>query len=492
MPGQVVRGGLPISHKSLSARSNANGPLQLDVEDAWRGAAQIPQANSGCAVFDVEIEFLDSGSDTFLLRYARMDGTETSASVRKTGTSQWRSTTLRLNDAYLNDGLPSGADLELFNPDGIADVFHRVRVEMLRDCAATATPTSTPSRTPTPTATPTPTWTSTPTSTPSPTVTPTPTSLTACLPAPAGTIMMPDDDQPKGMATDGDLVYVALFNQPQLAIIDGSSDTLQGVEALAPGGVNGVAVVSNRVYTSNRNSAQLSISQAGSGALMATVGVGGLPWGVGGVNDRVYVANFADGTVMTLSTIRGAVIRTTAVGPMPAFIAALPNKVYVTHITGRLSVLSHNGSLLANFAPGSAGQLWGLALNPSGELLYLADRPNNRILVLSTATNQVVNTIALPGPPTALALNPSTGHLFAVDAASDRVLVVDIASNSYLGAVPVGPQDANEGGQGIAVARNKVYVANWLGRSVSVLNDTTCSGQITPLPPTPTPTPPPR
>jgi YVTN family beta-propeller protein len=305
-------------------------------------------------------------------------------------------------------------------------------------------------------------------------------------------IMIPDNDQPKGMATDGDLVYVALYNLPRLAIIDAASDTLQGVESLAPGGVNGVAVVGNRVYTSNRNSAQLSVSQTGSGELLSTVGVGGLPWGVGGLNDRVYVANFADGTVKTLSTISGAVIRTTAVGPMPAFIAALPSQVYVTHISGRLSVLSRNGSLLANFAPGSAGQLWGLALNSSGELLYLADRPNNRILVLSTATNQVVNTIALPGPPTALALNPSTGHLFAVDAVSDRVLVVDTASNRYLGAVPVGPQGASEGGQGIAVARNKVYVANWLGRSVSVLNDATCPGQITPEPPTPTPTPPPR
>jgi YVTN family beta-propeller protein len=304
--------------------------------------------------------------------------------------------------------------------------------------------------------------------------------------------MMPDGDQPKGMAADGDLVYVALSNQPRLAIVDAASDTLQGVESLGPGGANGVAVVGNRVYTSNRNSAQLSVSQAGSGELTGTVGVGGLPWGVGGSNDRVYVANFADGTVKTLSTISGAVIRTTPVGPMPAFVAALPNQVYVTHISGRLSVLSRNGSLLANLAPGSASQLWGLVFNPNGERLYLADRPNNRILALSTATNQVVATILLPGPPTALALNPSTGHLFAVDAVSNQVLVVDTATNRYLGAVPVGLQDANEGGQGIAVARNKVYVGNWLGRSVSVLNDAPCPGQITPEPPTPTPTSPPR
>jgi hypothetical protein len=73
--GQVVRSGLPASHKSLSARSNGGGPLQLDVEDIWPGAAQPPLAAGGCAVYDVEIEFLDSGNDSFALRYARMDGT---------------------------------------------------------------------------------------------------------------------------------------------------------------------------------------------------------------------------------------------------------------------------------------------------------------------------------------------------------------------------------------------------------------------------------
>ena len=551
-PGQVVRAGLPLSHKSLSARSNAAGPLQFDVEDGWPGAAQRPQAAGGCAVYDVEVEFLNSGSDSFLLRYARMDGTEAGVSVRKTGTGQWRPVTLRLTDAYLNDGLASGADLELVNSEGSADVFHRLRVELVNDCAATststpsatltatrtatpsATPTATrtatssPTATPTPSATPTatrtatssptatptpsatatatvtitatptathtPTFSPTATATPSPTATWTPATPDACLPALAGTIALPDNDQPKGMAADADRVYVALYNQPRLAIIDAASDTLQGVQSLAPGGVNGVAVVGSRVYTSNRNSAQLSVSQAGSGALVGTVGVGGLPWGVGGVGDRVYVANFADSTVKTLSTANGAVIRTTAVAALPAFVAALPDQVYVTHISGRLTMLSRNGSVLADFVPGSASQLWGLAFSPTGDLLYLADRPNNRILVLSTATNQVVNTIPLPGPPTALAVNPGTGHLFAVDAVSDRVHVIDTRASPavYLGAVPVGSQDAGEGGQGIAVTRNKVYVANWQGRSVTVLDDTTCPGQVTPQPPTPTPTPFPR
>jgi YVTN family beta-propeller protein len=295
------------------------------------------------------------------------------------------------------------------------------------------------------------------------------------------------------MAADADRVYVALYSQPRLAVIDAASDTVQALQPLAPGGVNAVAVVGERVYTTNRDSAQLSISLAGSGQLLRTLPVGTLPWGVGGTGERVFVANFADDTVTTVNTTTGSVLRTTTVADMPAFVAAGPAQVYVTHISGRLSILSRNGSLLADLNPGSASQLWGLALDPTNDRLYLADRPNNRILAMSTNTNQVVDTIALPGPPTALAFNPGTGHLFAVDAVADRVHVVDTRDgNAYMGAVPVGRQDAGEGGQGIAITQNKVYVANWLDRSVTVLNDATCPNQTTPQPPTPTATPFPR
>ncbi|MEZ4771422.1 MAG: hypothetical protein R2844_23780, partial [Caldilineales bacterium] len=50
---QVVRTNLPNSYKSLSARSNGPGPLRLDIEDLWPGAAQQPQAAGGCALYTV-------------------------------------------------------------------------------------------------------------------------------------------------------------------------------------------------------------------------------------------------------------------------------------------------------------------------------------------------------------------------------------------------------------------------------------------------------
>ena len=83
--------------------------------------------------------------------------------------------------------------------------------------------------------------------------------------------------------------------------------------------------------------------------------------------------------------------------------------------------------------------------------------------------------ISLPGTPYALAYNPGTGNLYAVDANTDQVYVVNTRNNNrYAGALNVGSQDPNDGGQGIAVIKNKVYVGNWQGRSITVLDDSGC------------------
>lgn len=781
---QVVRNGLPAGYKSLSARSDGTGALRLDIEDAWSGAGQQPQAVGGCALYTVDVEYQDSGSDRFVLRYADFAGNVVERSVSKSNTGQWRTARFTFNDAYLNDSLPSGADLELVNPDAQPDVFHRLTVALDGTCSggatptataavsrtptrsatpsatptalgtatpvpqtttlqpgvagyagvddatlsswnggdetlgsssrvsirpfdvwagvmrfdlagavpagaliqsatldlnvlsrsnasnwenvglftllrpwdegrvswnrassaipwtlpgangigsdrtdllldeqrlddvgvwesfdvtsavrewasgarpnnglilkgrdgsgnvsydfasseyfdvalrprltlrfqtvtatptatATLTPTRTPTRTPTGTptptasrtatpsvtatatrtATPTPSNTATPTltrtatptpsttvtrtatptpsrtatatatatpspsSTPSLTATPTPTSPLTCLPIPQTTIAL--GDAPKGMAAGPDFVYAAVFNDPRLAVVQASDNTLLAIQPVGPGGVNGVAVVGDRVYTSNRNAGTVSVNQAGSGQFIRTIPVGSLPWGVGGAAERVYVANFADNTVSVISAASSTVIQTAPVSAMPAFVVASASRAYVSHISGRLTVLTRDGGVLTNLNLAPSGQLWGMALNGDGSLLYVADRPGNRIIVLNTATNLPAGAIALPGSPYSLAFNPGTGHLFAVDAATDSLYVVDTRdSNRLLGAVQVGRQDANDGGQGIAVTQNKVFVANWLDQSLSVLDDAVCRAVTTPQPlPTKTPTPLPR
>ena len=88
-PNQVVDTNLPNSFKSLSARSDANGSLQLDIEDLWSGSNKQPLDAGGCAVYTVEVEYLDRGTDQFVIRYAKADNTPVAVPIAKQGTNQW-------------------------------------------------------------------------------------------------------------------------------------------------------------------------------------------------------------------------------------------------------------------------------------------------------------------------------------------------------------------------------------------------------------------
>ncbi|MEA3337847.1 MAG: hypothetical protein U9R25_18295 [Chloroflexota bacterium] len=534
---QVVRDDLPDSYKSLTARSNANSPLALDIEDLWEGAAQAPQANGGCAAYSIDIEFVSNGGQ-FGLRYPTLSGGTVEQIVDKGETGTWRTTTLQIDDAFFDNGL-DGTDLELVNLDDQPDVFHQVRIIPAGSCGgpsptppptdtptpthtstasptattihtptatATDTPTATPSptnspttaasETPTATATHSPTPTATATDTPVPTNTPVPTvpatptqpSSTACMAVPLRTVML--GDQPKGIGVDPETAYVALFTYSRLALLRAADGGLLGFEDLAGGAVNGVAVAGNHVYTANRNSASLSINQTGAGTLVDAIPVGGLPWGVAGNGDRVYVVNFADSTVTVLDAITNTVLETTSVADTPAFVAALPDRAYVSHIHGHISVISSEGELLEDIQPGP-NDFWGIAIDPVNERLYVSSRGEQRIIVLSTANHQVIGEIAVPGVPYVLSYNPYTGHLYAVDAQNDLLLGFDTWNqNAYMGEAEVGEQNPDEGGQGIAVMHNLVYVSNWQARSVTVLDDGICLEGDQPAPsPTATPVP---
>lgn len=161
---------LPTSaYKSLSARSPGAGIIGIDIDDGWPGASQVPQAAAGCAAYYIAIDYYGNGTDSFHVAYKNYAGSTITQNVPKSNTGTWNTVTLDVNDAYMNNGMSGGADIELSNGTGGEDTFHKVRVEEY-SCVGTPTPVYT--NTPTPTATRTPT--STPTRTPTPTTQPTP------------------------------------------------------------------------------------------------------------------------------------------------------------------------------------------------------------------------------------------------------------------------------------------------------------------------------
>jgi len=382
-------------------------------------------------------------------------------------------------------------------------------VTVIADCLtagmATSTPTTTPTSQPTATATPTrppsatatgqPTATATMPATKTATATPqvmpsfsptaTPTVNTACTPSVMETRNV--GVHPKSVAVDvaTHRLHVALFDSSQLLMLNGADLAAIGSIALAPLGSskpNAVAVnqETGRVYVTSRDNNNVAIVDGRSGTWLARQNVGSMPWGVATGNGRIYVANFGDNTVSILDATTLGVLGTPRVGLSPALVAAGGGKAFVTSFGGgALNIISETAHVQqVTTGPEALGVAY---LN---DYVYVGSRSGRSINVVDAIGGGIVLTMTVPGPVYALAVNPNDGHLFAVDAASNRLYVLDATNGTLIAALPIGQQDANDGGQGLAVdpQLNRVYVTNYAAGSITMIDDCGVQG------PTPTPT----
>jgi YVTN family beta-propeller protein len=172
---------------------------------------------------------------------------------------------------------------------------------------------------------------------------------------------------PGGAAVNpaGTRLYVAVQDFPmEVAVIDTSTNRVVAKVATVPTGfeVNlpfGVAVnpAGTRVYVTNLGRATVSVIDAATNAVVATVPVGLSPKGVAvdPTGTRVYVANSLDDSVSVIDTATNTVVATVK---LPTFSEPI-----------------------------------GVAVNPTGTRVYVANHGANASLI-DTATNQVVGSVA--------------------------------------------------------------------------------------------------
>lgn len=349
---------------------------------------------------------------------------------------------------------------------------------------ATATRTATPSETPTRTATASWTPTSLPTrtriATPAPTDTlqPTPTpGLPACLPHINTT--RPIGEQPKAVAASADGVYTALYASSQLVRTDRDVAATLWQAATRPGGANGAAVWNTVALVTNRDHGSASLLDARTGATLAEIPTGSLPWGVAAAAGRAYVANFGANSVSVVDLNTRRLVSTAPVLDYPVGAVADADGAYIVHLGGFVTRLDPQGRRLAQTDAG-APDARGIALDPLRDRHYVGSR-EGFINVLNAQTLQAVDHISLPGPVYNLTVNPITGRLFAVDAVNNRLHVSE-PDGAPLVALSLPAQDAQQGGMGIAAWHNRIYVASYAAGSLTLVDDTTCPDRLTPTP----------
>lgn len=292
--------------------------------------------------------------------------------------------------------------------------------------------------------------------------------------------------RPKTIAAGVDEVYVGLADRAEVVVIGPISLSIRSLLTGAqgqPGDAfsNGSVYRTGVLYVSNRDEG--TVSAVGTSApvtpsLVTRIPVGTLPFGMAAATNYVYVANYggggADSSIMSIDPATETVLKTIAVPEGgPSFMAAVPaqNRVF-TAVWGRhvyvLSDLSGDHELSLSKDLGT----FGAAADPVDQVVYIGNRANKTVQAFSAQTfGETAPSLTLPQPPYGLADNPATDHLFAVSAETNELYVIDDQTLSLIATVPVGNQGGENGGQGIAVLNNRVYVANYADGTVTVIQD---------------------
>ncbi len=327
----------------------------------------------------------------------------------------------------------------------------------------------------------------------------------SCAPALLDTFTV--QSEPRGLALDPERqrLYVANFGSGSVSVVDTTNDNvLQTIPNIDT--ANGVAYdpSQNLIWVSNYKANQITPIQANEDATSFTVlpplPVGAGPWGVAydPVHNYVYVANSLDssvsvidaGTQTLLATLGGSFNQ-----PHHLVVNPIAGKVYVAN-SGHNSVTVVEGTAVSKEVQlWDSGRAYGLAVDETRNLVYVATVQTNRIVAIGPLNGQPDQFLGWVSfqrgynpnrrvPLRAIAVNPALGpvfdggHVWTTTATGDgseqdQVLLIPKGWSSRFH-VPFAQNVGNNPGEGLAIDRttNRVYISsgNSLGL-VTVIGD---------------------
>ena len=272
--------------------------------------------------------------------------------------------------------------------------------------------------------------------------------------------------------------YVTNSNSSSVSVIDTASNSVVATVGVGgrPIGV-GITPDGSRAYVANSNSNSVSVVNTASNTVVATVGVGSVPQGLAITPDgfRAYVANSFSNSISVINTASNTVIATVGVEASPTGVAITPGgtRVYVTDGSftfGSVSVIDTLTNTVVAIVPVGYGPI-GVAITPDGSRVYVANTYSSSVSVIDTSTNTVIATIGM-FQPVGVAVTPDGSRAYVTNSSPTfgSVSVIDTVSNTVIATVGVGP-DA----QLLAITPDgtHAYVASFGSNSVFVIDTTT-------------------
>jgi YVTN family beta-propeller protein len=168
------------------------------------------------------------------------------------------------------------------------------------------------------------------------------------------------------------------------------------------------------------------------------------PGRAGDATNKVYVANAGSNNVSVVDAATNKVIATIPVGLQPIGVAVSPVQRKREDERER----------------GDGG---GREREPEGGKVYVVNELSNSVSVIDAATNTVIATIPVGTQPAGVAVSPDGSRVYVTNANSPdfsqpgTVSVIDAATNTVIATIPVG---TTPGGVSVTPDGSRVYVAN--------------------------------
>ena len=226
-----------------------------------------------------------------------------------------------------------------------------------------------------------------------------------------------------------DRVYVTNNGSNSVSVIDAASNTVIATVPVSAGSITNLAVSpdNTKVYVVSQNTNTVQILSTSSLSVIGSIAVGSTPIDVAfdSSGTFAYVTNYSSQSVTVITVASNSVFTTISglhEGPRGVVVANVPgvgNRVYVAHAGPFNNEVSYftAPSGAVNYIPVSGGPFF-LAARPDGTKVYASLNVASQTASIDTSTNTVLAYIADFG------LTP-----FGIAVAADRVFVADSNGN---------------------------------------------------------------
>jgi YVTN family beta-propeller protein len=240
------------------------------------------------------------------------------------------------------------------------------------------------------------------------------------------------------------IAYVANFGSNTVSVIDAHTDSVIATVSVGTQPLAITATPDGRfVYVGNRLSEDVSVIETAGHTVVATIATGPASLGIAAdpTGDFVYQALRGDReAVAVIATATNTVSATVGVAGHPEHIEFMPHesRAYVAHTSGLSVIETTTHTVIGDIDLRDVmAQPLGLAFSPDNSLLYVGSYDRNGwIAVIETAGHTVVDSII--GTPYALQIAPvHDGGMAYVPLANFPIAVLDLARNELLTTVTV-------------------------------------------------------